>query len=252
MSNLKLLMGRPIVLDKDKDIVIRQPSMEHIVDIGEDAFNEMVLPYILTVDSVFNGIENEEELSSKFHIFDLFFTEVEGGNTILDNIFDGRNSLEVLQESMEYFFDTDDIRVLHQRKKIIVKNSYLIDNNEFDRIRKIIQSIVGRKEIEVEKAPKNMTKRQKDIWKKLQKGRRRTAEKNAIYYQDIINYVMYGGKSYIPSREIDRMTYYQLQNAYKSIIGVDAFSIGMGYKLSQKFDVKEDVKHWTDSLKIGK
>jgi hypothetical protein len=33
---------------------------------------------------------------------------------------------------------------------------------------------------------------------------------------------------------------------------MDAYNIGMGYKLSQKYDVKDDIKHWTETLKIGK
>jgi hypothetical protein len=97
-----------------------------------------------------------------------------------------------------------------------------------------------------------MNKRQKDIWFKLQKGRKRSAERNAIYLQDMVNFISFGGNSYISTEQIDNMTYYYLQNAYKSVVGMDAFNLGMGYKLSQKFDVKDDIKHWTETIKIGK
>jgi hypothetical protein len=252
VDKLKLIMGRPILINKENNIYVHQPLVCEIVDMGEDVYNELILPYILTTDAVFNGAENEEELVEKFHIFDLFFIKLDDKKTILDSVFGGKYALDVLRESLQYFLKTNEIRVLEKRQKIIVNNSYLIDKNEFGKIRKVVQAVIGRGDIEVEKPPKNMTPRQKDIWMKLQAGRRRNAEKKAIYIQDMINYTSFGGSSYIPYREIDQWTYYQLQNAYKSILGKDAFNIGMGYKLSQKFEVKEDIKHWTETLKIGK
>lgn len=245
-------MGRPILANKEHGIYVHQPIFSDIVDIGEDEYNLMILPFILTTDSVFNGVENEEELSQKFHLFDLFFAKLESGKNLLDKVFGDTSSLELLSDSLRYFLKVEDVRILEVRQKILVNNSYIIDKNEFDILRKIIQDVVGRNDIEVEKPPKNMTKRQRDIWAKLQKGRKRKAERDAIYLQDIVNYISFGGNSYISTDEIDRMTYYQFQNAYKSIMGRDAFDVGMGYKLSQKFDVKDDVKHWTEALKIGK
>jgi hypothetical protein len=251
IDKLKLLMGRPILINKENSIYVHQPLVSDIVDIGEDEFNRLVFPYTLTSEAVFNGADNEDELIETFHIFDLFFIKVEDGKSILDNVL-GDKSLDVLRTSLEYFLKADDIKFLENRKRIIVNDSYLIDKDEFVKLRKVIQSVCNRSDIEVEKPPKNMTKRQKDIWMKLQKGRKRTAEKKAIYMQDLINFSSFGGSSYIPFDQIDKMTYYQLHNAYKSIMGVDAFHLGMGYKLSQKFDVKDEVKHWTEALKIGK
>lgn len=245
-------MGRPLVADKESDSHIYQPLVKDIVDMGEDEYSKLVLPYVVTTDSIFNGVENEEELINKYDLFDLFFVNVEEGKTILDSIFSGENSLKVLIDSMRYFLKSDDIRVLHKRQKIVVNDSYLIDKNEFSKLRRLIQAVTGRNDIEVEKPPKNMSKRQKDIWIKLQKGRKRSAEKNSIYMQDIVNYVSFGGSSYISTEQIDNMTYYYLQNAYKSIVGMDSYNMGMAYKLSPKFDIKDDIKHWTQTLKIGK
>lgn len=251
VDKLKLLMGRPILVNKENNIYVHQPKVSQIVDMGEDAFNELVLPYILTTEAVFNGVDNEEELIEKFSLFELFFMKIEDNKTILDSIFGNKNAMDVLTDSLKFFLNSDEIRVLEKRRKIVV-DKHLIDENEFNKIRRIIQDVVGKKDVEVEKPPKNMTKRQKDIWTKLQKGRRRTAERNAIYLQDIINYISFGGKSYISTEKIDSMTYFYMQNAYKSIVGVDSFNIGMGYKLSQKFDVKDEIKHWMETIKIGK
>jgi hypothetical protein len=252
VDKLSLLMKRPIAVNKELGIYVHQPTVNEIIDMGEDEYGSLVLPYILTTDFVFNGVENEEKLIKQFDMFDLFFLKVDEEKTILDNLFNGKKSLDVLSNSLSFFLKTNDIRILKNRMKIIVNNSYLIDKEEFKNLRNIIQAVTNRKDLEVEKPPKNMTKRQADIWRKLQQGRKRKAEKDAIYTQDMINFIAFGGKSYIPYEEIGKMTIYQMHNAYKSIIGIDAFNIGMQYKLSQKFDVKDDIKHWTETLKIGK
>jgi hypothetical protein len=252
VDKLKILMGRPIEVNKENKVYVHQPLVSDIVDIGEDEFNTLILPYVLTTESVFNGVENEEELIERFHFFDLFFIKTNEEKSLLDNVFGGKKSLEFLEETLMFFLKADEIRILENRQKVVVNNSYLIDKDEFDKIRKAIQAVVGRKDVEVEKPPKNMSKRQKDIWFKLQKGRKRKAERDAIYLQDIINFSAYGGSSFIPFDRIDKMTYFQLQNTYKSVLGKDSFNVGMGYKLSEKFEVKEDIKHWTETLKIGK
>ncbi|PGA05682.1 AMP-binding protein [Bacillus mycoides] len=252
MNRLKLLMGRQMEVSKENGIFAHQPRVNEIVDMGEDEFNNLILPFTINTEIVFNGMEGEEELADRFHIFDLFFLEIEEGKSVLDGVFGGKKSTDLLSDSLRYFLKVDDINVLENRKKIIVNNSYIIDKDEFDRIKQIIQSIVVREDIKVEKAPKNMTPRQKEIWTKLQKGRKRTAEKSAIYLQDIVNYTAFGGTTFIPLEQIDKMTYYQLYNAYTSVIGKDSFNISMGYKLSEKFDMKDAIKHWTETMKIGK
>lgn len=246
-------MGRNILVNKEHDIYVRQPRVSDIVDLGEDYFHRLATTFTITTESLFAGAENEDELIEKFKIFDLFFLKGSNGKTILDDsVFNGKQAIEVLQESLSLFLNVDEFMVLENRRKIVVNNSYIIDINEFNKIRKIVQDILGRKDIEIERAPKEMSKRQEDIWRKLQRGRRRKSKRDAVYMQDIINFTSFGGSSYIPLTEIDKMTYFQLHNAYKSIIGKDAYLAGMQYKLSQKFDVKDEVKHWSETIKIGK
>ncbi|WP_260866684.1 AMP-binding protein [Bacillus pumilus] len=250
IDKLKLYMGRPIVVSEENNLFIKQPLVKDVVDLGEDNFKKFVNPFILTIESIFDGFENLEEISSKYDIFELFFIKGEEGETILDSAF-GEPALELLKNSLRYFMNCKDIQVLEMRQKLIIDN-HIVDKKEFARIRKIIQEVTCKEDIEIEKAPKDMTKRQKDIWLKLKKGRMKKAEKDAVYMQDIINYVSFGSSSYIPPREIDEMTYYQLYNAYRSIVGIDSYKIGFQYKLSPKFEVKEESKHWLETIKIGK
>lgn len=243
-------MGRPILINKDSNIHVYQPLIEEIVDMGEDMFQRFVIPYTLTTEAIFNGLDNVDELVEKYHMWDLFFILNEDGGSILDSVLGG-NALDALTEGLKFFLHADEVKILPQRHKVIIDNSYLIDDKEFDSLRKVIQGVIGRGDVEFEKTPKDMSKRQKDIWFKLQAGRRRRAEKEALHLQDLINFTCFGGNAYIPLREIDSMTYFQLNNAYKSIMGMDAYRTGMAFKLSQKFEVKDEIKHWMDSLKIG-
>lgn len=251
MDKLKLLMGKPILIDKENNICVHHATIDEIVDMGEDEFNNLVAPFTLTSDALFAQLENGEELAEQHHIYDLFFERTEGGSYLLDHVF-GANTLEYLEKCLRFFLRADSVKALQMRRKFVVNDAFVIDKDSYLKIRSAIQAVTLRKDVEVERPPKNMSKRQRDIWNKLQKGRRRKAEKDAIYLQDIINYIAFGSSSFIPFREIEKMTYYQTQNAYKSILSVDSYKIGMSYKLSQKFDVKDEIKHWTETIKIGK
>lgn len=251
MNDLKLLLGSSHCISKEHDISVYQPTVIDISNMGEDEFNKLVLPFTLTIDALFGGADIDEETLENLHIFDLFFTDESDGKGCLDG-FIGGSALDTIVNGFKFFLKTENIQVLKMRCKLIVDDSYLIDKHEFDILREIIKSVSCREDIKIEKPPKNMNQRQKDIWLKLQKGRQRKSVKDAIYTCDIVNYVMYAGSSFLPMSEIKNMTYYQLTNAYKSILGLDQYKTGMNYKLSQKFDVKEDIKHWTESLKIRK
>lgn len=248
VDKLKLLMGRKIPF---KDLYIHQPLISEIVDIGEDEYNKLVLPFVITTELVFGELEDCEKYISKYNIFDLFFLKIEEDKTLLDDIFDNK-ALDLLASSLSYFFKTDNIKILNHREKIVIEENLIVDKDVFGELRLVVQEICSRKDIEVERPPKNMTRRQKDIWLKLQAGRKRTAERNAIYLQDIINAVHLNPKTYISLKEIDSMTHYQLFNAYRSINAIDVYEVSMQYKLSPKFDVKDKVKDWRESIKIGK
>lgn len=251
VDKLKLVMGRPILINEETKTYVHHPLVSDIVDMGEDEYLNMCLPYILTKEAIFGNLENSQALSEKYGLLQLFFIEVGEGKRLLDMMFDG-DSLEVLKNSLSYFLETDEIRILERQNKIVVKNEYLIDESEFQKIRKVIQSVTDRSDLEVEKPPENMSKRQEDIWRKLQEGRRRKAEKDRVYVQDIVNIVSFGGNTYIPKNVIDNMHYYELSNAYKSITKMDIYKTKLLYHISPKFESKDEFGHWSKDLKIGK
>lgn len=244
---LKLYFGKAIPLN-DK-VSIRQPTVNEIVDMGDDVFSKLTLPFTINLELIFD--DNID--TSKLNIFELFFEEnKETGGYILDNVLGG-NSIELLVDSLSFFTgcDVENIRVLKNRRKIIIDDSYMIDKLSFIDVKNIIQAVCVKSDIEIEKPPKKMNKRQRDIWEKLQEGRRRKAMRESVKMEDMANYISFGGKSYIPMENILSMTYYQFFNAYNSVLGKDAYETGMAYKLSQKYDVKDEIRHWTKTLKIN-
>lgn len=243
----------PIEVDRDKSIYVYQPTVKEIVETGEEEFGEMTLPFLITMDSLFGLMKDVEELYEKYDVLDFFFLVAdEDGNTVIDKMYAQGKSIDILVKSLKYFLRVDDIKILNNRRKLIINDSYLIDSKEFGKIRKAIQAVTMREDIKIEKPPENMSDRQRDIWLKLQSGRKKKAEKSVVYVQDIINFVSYGGASYISIEEVLKMTYFELQNAYKSILNMDAYKQKMAFKLSDKFDYKDKFDHWTSDLKIGK
>lgn len=247
IDKLKLLLGKPV---KVGQLTIRQPTIDEISEVGEDKYKSICLPFILNKESLFPDSEHVEGIKELTNL-DLFFLEVKEGVFLLDELL-GTSSLDSLKESLKFFIVCEEISFLPNIKKIVIDNEYSLDSKDFENVRKAIQCITTKEEIEIETPPKKMSDRQLGIWKKLQEGRRRKSLKDAIFTQDIINVVCLGGPSFIPIKEILGLTSFQLMTFYKDILGKDSFEIGMGYKLSQKYEVKDDVNHWSNTFKIGK
>lgn len=246
-KSLNIYFGRDIPLD-DK-ISIKQPRILEIIDIGEDKFNKYILPYTINLSLLFD----DDVDTSNIDVYELFFTEDggEGGSKVLDGLL-GEDSINLLVESLSFFtgVDIDRIKVLKNRRKIIIDESYILDKQSFIEFRKLIQAICVRKDLEVEKPPKKMTDRQRDIWSKLQEGRRRKAMKESLKIEDMANFISYCGNTHIPTESLLSMTFYQFNNAYTATISMDNYRTMMEYKLSQKYDVKDEVKHWTKTMRV--
>ena len=111
--------------------------------------------------------------------------------------------------------------------------------------------INGKNKIVIEKPPKNMSARQKDVWEKLQAGRKRDAEKNRLHIYDMINICEFGGNYHIPISEIETWTLWKLTRCYNSITGIkeynDSLKIGIAnYDLSS---VQKD-NYWIKKMMI--
>lgn len=126
-----------------------------------------------------------------------------------------------------------------------------INSCNFDDISDIILKINGNKKFEIEKPPANMSPRQRDIWEKLQAGRKRDAKKNEVHIYDILNICEYCGNYRIPIEEITSWSLWRIMNCYKNRLNIKSYDDNLQIAL-----VSGDAKsisgnnHWHYQLMI--
>ena len=154
-------------------LLIYQPSFEDIKKYGIENYNQVFLVYRLTLDC-----------------FDL--SEKDGKNLFEDILLNDKSLLSCLSESLYLLTNASVIYLAEDMKSLKLKfNSksenqedqyFIIDANNFDDICDIVLKINASQKIEIEKPPENMTPRQRDVWEKLQEGRRKDKEKMSCVY----------------------------------------------------------------------
>lgn len=212
---------------------IHQSSFKEILDYGIEDFEKLLLPYYITIDSLSDEITEEEKQNL----------------TNFELVCSSQDSVEFLFLSLEFFCKC---------KIDVDKDGFIfegcngrLNKNNFDEFAEIILKICGRERVKKEKVPEFKNDRQKDIWQKLQEGRKRNAKNNEIKMEDIINYCEFGGRSYIPIEEIKKWTIWRIMNCYNSIIGTSAYNDSFRiYLVSGEKSLIEN-KHWTDLLKLN-
>lgn len=228
--DLELVTQKPIIFN---NIKIQQPTLNTILDdIGMDKYNELLIPFIIDMD-FFDFPDNIKE---QYNIFDILTSDINIGQ---------------LLDSISVFCDVDKAGLDTENQRLYIgdNNGYL-DCNNFQEFTDIILKINSKIKPEKETPPKNMTAKQKDIWEKLQAGRKRQAEKNQIKLQDLINTCQFGGDYYIPMEDILNWTLWNISRCYQTILGKsgykDAFSV---YCVTGEKDLVK--KHWTDLISVG-
>lgn len=217
-------------------ITIKLPTILEILRYdkkhGEGAFNRLITPYIISIDSL--GDDVPDEVKGSIKNFDIVYSD--------DRLID------CLIESIKYFCETDDIESVVSGLKI---DGVVLDRDNFDEFGDIILKINSRERYKAEPKPVYANERQRDIAEKLKEGRARMAKKNEVKLTDIINYCKFGGKSYIPASEIRKWTLWELMNAYKSILGVSGYENSYSAFLVSGNNKLVEGKHWTDLLKLS-
>ena len=131
------------------------------------------------------------------------------------------------------------------------ENEFTIDCSNFDDICNIVLKINANKKAIVEKAPTNMSAKQRDIWEKLQEGRQKDAKKNEVHIYDILNICEFGGEYHLPIETISDWSLWRIMNCYKARIGWKSYEDNLQIAL-----VSGDGKsisgenHWHQQLMI--
>jgi hypothetical protein len=229
----KVDINNELVLPLDinfQGITIHQYTINDIFAYGIEKYNNLLLPYSITLDMLQIPIEEQE----KYKIFDFIMYD--------DNL------SSLLINSLIYFCRTDNIK---KDKDCIYVDKGLLNRDNFDEFGDIILKIHAQERIKEDKLPENPKQRELEL--KLRALRARHKSKAEFQLCDIINNVKYGGKYYIPIREVLKMTLWELYNAFNSKLGVDKSdsSLSIALVCGDKNNTLEN-NHWSKLLKVGK
>lgn len=218
---------------KFNDILIYQITLDDILEYDIEKYNMLLLPFLIDVDDL--NI-SDEVLSQDLNIFDIFTLNQEGFTMLLDSI--------------SFFCKTNEISFDEQKQILYIGDGY-INKDNFADFAKIILESNSKQKRQKEKPPKNMTPRQKDIWDKLQAGRKRATEKSQVDLADLINVCQFGGEYYIPMKDILQWTLWNISRCYKTILGKSSFN-----ELFDIYCVTGEEKliknhHWTELIKVN-
>ena len=233
---LELVLQEPIFYNGTN---IYQPTISDIRQFGMDNFNELLLPYSLSMEMIEVNISEEEK--NQFKIFDIVFQDT--------------NMFNILITSLMFFCKTENISINENDIKI---NEFHLNRDNFEEFGDMILFINIRERPKpdltpVFKAQKGTPEYEDAVnrWNNLQEGRRRKNKQHELSLCDMINICEFGGDYYIPIETIKNWTLWKLMTCYKSKLGMsnykDSFSI---YLISGEKSLIED-KHWTQQIKIG-
>lgn len=221
---LQLVSQSPIIFD---NIKIFQITFGEIEEIGINTFDELLLPYLLTLDM----LKIPEEEQSNYNLFDIVISDP---------------YLQVsLLTSLKYFCKTNNIFLTPDSIKI---NNGILHRYNFDDFTNIICKIIMREKSKIEKSSIVKSERQKEIDRKLEQGRRRNAKNNELHLYDILNVCEFY-RYYIPMDEIKKWTLFKIMQCYKVKIGESSWNDNFNiYLVSGEKTLIE--KHWTDLIKV--
>jgi hypothetical protein len=230
--NNELVLLEPIIFH---GITIYQPTIREILKYGINEYNELLIPYSVTLDML--GIDEEQIQNLK--VFDIISYE--------------KQLFKYLLLSLQVFCKTSNIEPIYYGEILggIKINNNLLNRDDFDEFSDIILKIHAREKAKQDKLPEN--KRQREIELTLRANRAKLKSKNEFQLCDIINIVKYGGKYHITTNEIKDMTLWELTNAYSCKLGVSNYedSLSIALVCGDK-DNSLDGKHWSNQLKVGK
>lgn len=225
------ISGLPIKLDGTLG-TIYQPTIKTLIE-NDYTELEFLQPFL-----IHTGLyEVLEENNGEIKNFDLFYFE----------------NLELfisLVKGLKLFYRASDEDITLEGKEIIIKKDIRINRDNFDYLAEVILEMFMTKRPEKEdKSRKYEDDTRQKLWDKIRKKREEASKKNALQICDIINIICHIN-GFVPYTKVLDLTYYQLINSYQMLVRVDSYRDFIQYKVSSKFDIKQDAKHWLKEAKI--
>lgn len=250
LNSIDLLFGKPAKFN-DK-VSLHTPTVEEVA--YTENYSSYTQPFLVTTRQIFSSLAEVDELEQRFPtVWQMAFDEE--GSQVTAQMFGEDSGTSALISAISYWtkLDKDEFQALSNKKIIHQKTNWVIDEKVFNSLSDGVKEIVGFEEDLDLIAPKNMSERQLDIWKKTYNGRMRSRQKNATSLADKIIILSISMESYIPIDEIRKMTIYHFNKLYEGLSEKESYIRQWEVKLSPKFESGNGtVKHWKEKFKVTK
>ena len=252
-KNMKLILATGSNVDFHGQ-TLYQPTIDDIVKIGEDEFETLLLPFQVSLEVM----DLAKEYKDKLKNFDLLFAMSSGGNYILKTQ-EGESWLNILVDSLKFFFKTDKIRVSTNEmcikiKSGMIKTILIIDRDNFQELADFILAFTERKRMEKEEVKTFKSEAQKKAYEELQKLRESYKERNNLQDEFCLANIILALENSIDEinkETIGKNTYWRVIKRYRDTMEKDKFNKNMQVAASGNADTESmDLEYWTKKTMI--
>ena len=227
----RLLAGKPIIW---QDVTFIPTTINEIIEMGTDIFDRIFYPFALVADS----FKNAGELS----VFECILRTP----SVLADMMQGLKTLTAYNGS-KLFSNRIELWWSGETRRTLI-----IDKNNFDELADLVCLMQGLHRQEQDKFRTYKDPKLNDAINKIRQGRKRIAEKNTVYFCDMLNICLWGGEYMVPRDTIMSMSMWELMNLYKNKVGIKnyndelrvAIASGDGKSVSGN-------NFWLERVKIG-
>lgn len=236
-----LVLGMPISCGELG--IIYQPTIEELVGYGD--YISIFYPFMVSKKLFAEEISTSVELED----YDLLFLINPDGSLMLNG--NKNNSLlEDLVTSLKFLYRTDKVKLVFEEQRIEIDETINITRNNYKMLCDIVLQMSQKERLEKEEELHFKSKRKKALHEKIERYRAETRRRNAILLGDMINTLLINTVRGFSYQEIKQMTMWQLYNNYSQIMSIDNHEQMMKYKVSEKYNVEDEIKHWSKVNKM--
>ena len=254
MSNkesIDLLFGEDI--DFAYKVKIKVPTVEQVA--YDDKFNTYVKIFTTTTREIFAMSRDVDKLEEQYPTI-LSMTKDEEMDFVLGKMMGAEyKGSALIMEALSYWtgleLTGDNGFFLMSNGKIIhIGTEWIIDEEEWNRLRDKIKQILSIKTDRDFEPPKPMNSDTKfHAWQSLLKGRIRKAQNSGISIADKIMILSISMETYIPINEIKKMSIFVFNKLFEGLSKKEAYEMNMQMVISGNFDNdKISKKHWKETF----
>lgn len=253
MNDIGLMLANKEEYYVDNFGIVPPITIKDFIRMGdnyEKFYENILLPWRLGWRSFYTESQYDDFISEHSDIddFDIFFINFDSGKRASVPIDDENVELVfLLKKSIDFIFNCN-CEIDFNYGVFKISDKQYITRLNYEKICSLVLKTNSCEKSKREDDPIFENDRQRDIYYKLQDGRKRINDKNKLGIKQVLNITMVYTK-YQMNDKLKEMTIYQLFNTYSSL------SLEDGYKLNLTYvpivaDIKKlDLEHWSTKLK---